>query len=67
MARHADAHERAEEVAGEPGCSPGAPHHDREEAEQDHRAEEAELLPHRREDEVGVLLGDEAALGLGAR
>ena len=30
-------------------------------------ADEAELLPHRGEDEVGVLLGHEAALGLRAR
>ena len=35
-------------------------------AEQHDRADEAELLPHRREDEVGVLLGHEAALGLRA-
>ena len=64
--KHADAHEHAEEVAREPGCSPGPPHHEGEEAEQHDRAEEAELLPHRREDEVGVLLGHEAALRLRA-
>ena len=35
-----------------------------EEREQRGGADEAELLAHRGEDEVGVLLGDEAALGL---
>src|SRR5262249_31785252 len=41
----------------EQGCSPGAPHEQREEREEQRTADEAELLPHDREDEVGVLRG----------
>ena len=65
---HADADERAEEVAREPGGSPGAPHHDGEQREQRPRAPtKPSSSPTDGEDEVGVLLGDEAALGLRAR
>ena len=47
------------------GCSPGPPHHDDEEQEQQARAEQAELLAHRGEDEVGALLGHYRQVGLG--
>ena len=46
--------------------SAGPPEHHPEQQEISRGADEAELLPRDREDEVGLLLGDEAALGLRA-
>ena len=62
-ATNADADQRAEEVGRVvSGCSPDAPHQQREQAEQQRAADEAELLADRGEDEVGVLLGHERQL-----
>ena len=57
IAEHADRQERAEEVGGQQGDPPEPPHEQRVEHEQRGAADEAELLPHHGEDEVGVLLG----------
>ena len=40
---------------------------DREQHQHERRADETELLPHHREDEVGVLLGDEVQVRLRRR
>src|SRR5262245_12786912 len=63
---HADCDERSEEVGRQQGYSPEAPRQERVEQQQRRAADEAEVLPHRREDEVGVLLGNEAVLRLHA-
>ena len=63
----AGGHQPAEQVVGPHGDAAGPPQDD---AEQQRRcsagADEAELLPRDREDEVGLLLGHELALGLRA-
>ena len=56
----------AEEVAGLGGDRERAPDDDGQQQDQDARADQAELLAGDGEDEVGVLLGDEAGPGLRA-
>ena len=64
--QHAHADHGAGVVAGELGRAPDAPHHERVHADEEAGAGQAELLPHRGEDEVGVLLGHVAQPGLRA-
>ena len=59
------AEEAPERVLGRLGGSDHPPGQDAVEHEQDAGADEPELLPHRREDEVGLLLGDVGQVGLG--
>ena len=62
----ADADEHAELVPGQLGRPPDPPEDHGQQSRARRAADEAQLLPHHREDEVGVLLGHEAQPGLGA-
>ena len=66
IAEHADREQRAEEIGRQQRGPPEPPHQQPVEPDQRRAADEAELLTHHREDEVGVLLGHVAEVGLAA-